>query len=440
MNDYMPSVMQAARFIDAQAIPGRAKWRRTDDLAGNGDYSLYHGAAGIALFQLELHTATGEPERLAHAVAAGEEIVAFIDRVEKLPVGIFTGWPGYAFALNELAKAAGRSDFAAAAARCLDRLRSQATEFGDALGWIEQAPFADITGFSGLREVYDQSVGAAGAGLVLLYAHREGLHPRALEWAVATGNRLLEVSESDPAGLRWKMMNDMPFPFTAPNYAHGGAGVGFFLAELYKATKDSRYLDAAIAAASYLESRAKPFGDGCLIPHTEDARDPIFYLGVCHGPAGTARLFLSLHDVTGDEKWMKATHALTAGLLHTGAPETRSDGFWRNHGQCCGDAGVGEFAVMMARHTGDEAYLDLARRCAAVILADSELDEGCRKWVQAEHRARPEFLEAQTGYMQGAAGIGSFLLHLGSTIEGRPVKVLLPDWPTALTNGAGSTL
>ena len=54
---------------------------------------------------------------------------------------------------------------------------------------------------------------------------------------------------------------------------------------------------------------------------------------------------------------------------------------------------------------------------------------GLRRWVQAEHRDRPEFLEAQTGYMQGAAGIASFLLHLDTTLAGAPVKVTLPDWP-----------
>ena len=47
-------------------------------------------------------------------------------------------------------------------------LKAQATELGSGIGWIEPAPFSDITGFTGDREIYDQSVGAAGAGLVFL--------------------------------------------------------------------------------------------------------------------------------------------------------------------------------------------------------------------------------------------------------------------------------
>ena len=35
--------------------------------------------------------------------------------------------------------------------------------------------------------------------------------------------------------------------------------------------------------------------------------------------------------------------------------------------------------------------------------------------------------------MQGAAGIASFLIHLATTLQGRPVKVTLPDWPEEAT-------
>ena len=117
------------------------------------------------------------------------------------------------------------------------------------------------------------------------------------------------------------------------------------------------------------------------------------------------------------------------GLQSTGAPEQRSKGFWNNHGQCCGDAGVGEFALLMAARTGEAAYRDLAARCAQVILDQSEVVGSGRAWRHAEHRERPEFLQAQTGYMQGAAGIASFLLHLATTDAGAPVKIAMPDWP-----------
>jgi hypothetical protein len=92
---------------------------------------------------------------------------------------------------------------------------------------------------------------------------------------------------------------------------------------------------------------------------------------------------------------------------------------------------VGDFALLMAARTGEPAYRDLAARCADVIVANAEQGETGRSWRHGEHRDRPEFLQAQTGYMQGAAGIASFLLHLATTDAGAPVKISMPDWPKA---------
>jgi lantibiotic modifying enzyme len=431
MSRHLNTALEAVRFIRAQKVEGRAKWRRTDEADGIADYSLYHGACGVILLLLELHAAGQDPGALDEAIAAGEEVVEYLAKKDRLSVSMSTGWPGYAFAMSELARVSGREDFRACAVRCLEKLHAQSTPRGAGIGWIETAPFADITGFSDEREIYDQSVGAAGAGLLMIYAHRQGLQAEALNWAKAVAERLLEVAEPDPDGLRWRLMNDMPFPFTAPNFAHGGAGVGYFLIQLFRETGDARYLDAAREAARYTMSRSKPMGQGKLVVHTEEARRPIFYLGACHGPAGTGRLLLELHEITGDAHWLEEAKALMEGLTATGAPRTRSAGYWNNFGQCCGDAGVGEFALLMAARTGDESYRELAQACADVIEEASDLKPDGRRWVQAEHRERPDFLQAQTGYMQGAAGIASFLLHLATTEAGAPVKIALPDWPSA---------
>jgi lantibiotic modifying enzyme len=278
--------------------------------------------------------------------------------------------------------------------------------------------------------VIDLSVGAAGAGVIFLYAHRQGLDDRALGWAQQTAERLLEVAESTPDGPRWPMMADMPFAFTAPNFAHGGAGVGYFLADLYKDTANKEYLDTAIAAARYVQSRAVASGKGCLVCHNEEQQPPtLFYLSVCHGPAGTGRLMFLLNEITEDPAWLDWVHDNMQGLLATGAPETRSAGLWQNLGQCCGDAGIGDYALSLFRTTGKKLYLDLAQRIANYAITQSEFVDGGRFWQQAEHRNRPDFLESQTGYMQGAAGLGSFLLHL-ATVEGRnPSKITLPETP-----------
>ena len=450
---YSEAAIEVTNFLAGQrqrSESGITWFLALGDEAGGGR-TLYHGSGGIALFLVEAFRATGNEEFLDLAGEAGDEIARYLSGRTGLSVAPATGWPGYAFVMAELADAAGtvtetgaadgerrdnavwiaRSErFRATARYSLDQLRAQASELGSGIGWIEPMPFSDITGFTGDREIYDQSVGAAGAGSFLLWAHRRGVHAEALTWAVAVADRLLEVAERDETGLRWRLMSDMPFPFTAPNFAHGGAGVGFFLADLYRETGVQRYLDAAIDAARYVQARALPVGDGMLVCHTEEVNPPMHYLGMCHGPVGTGRLFVLLTAITGDPQWAETAHSLIRGLLATGAPETRSDGLWNNVGQCCGDAGIGDYATWMSKFTGDPMYLELANRCAASLLSRSIApEEGMRAWEQAEHRVRPKFVQAQTGYMQGAAGVGSFLLHLAATINATSVKIAFPDMP-----------
>ena len=51
-------------------------------------------------------------------------------------------------------------------------------------------------------------------------------------------------------------------------------------------------------------------------------------------------------------------------------------------------------------------------------------------WTQAEHRVQPGLLIAQTGHMQGAAGVGKYFLHMDAMEErGEVPRVVLPDDP-----------
>ena len=136
-----------------------------------------------------------------------------------------------------------------------------------------------------------------------------------------------------------------------------------------------------------------------------------------------------LSEITGDAQWLDWLHGNMQGLISTGAPEVRSSGLWNNYGQCCGDAGIGDYALSLYRCTGDKQYLDLAVRIARTAIENSQLVSGVRAWSQAEHRSRPEFVELQTGYMQGAAGLGSFLVHLATVDAEEVAKIQLPETP-----------
>jgi len=426
----LQQALEVEAFIASCRVDGSVgpRWARLDDGSGASRANLYHGNAGVLLFYLELHRATDERRFLDVAIDGGRELISSVNEAQDSSIAIYSGLPGYVFVLNELAKASGVGEFRDAAASLVQQIGDQSEPLGSGIGWIEPMPFSDITGITGERELLDLSIGAAGAGVGFLYAHRNALHPQAIEWATQTADRLIEMSVDGEGGPNWLMMADMPFPFDAPNFAHGAAGVAYFLADLHRATGEQRYLDVAVAAAGYVEAHTTPSGDGHLVCHT-DQNPGLYYLGVCHGPPGTGRLMFLLHEITSDDRWLDWLHANMAGLLATGAPETRSDGLWNNFGQCCGDAGIGDYALFLHRATGRPDYLDLAQRVATVVADASTLDNGKRSWSQAEHRSRPDSVETQTGYMQGAAGIGSFLLHLATTGADVVAKIPLPDVP-----------
>ena len=429
-DDLLQQALEVEAFIASCQVDGAAgpRWSRRAGGSGSSRNNLYHGNAGVVLFYLELHRATDERRFLDIAIAGGRELVGSVVDADDLSIAIYSGLPGYVFVLNELAKASGLAEFRTAAVVLMQRIADQSQPLGSGIGWVEPIPFSEITGITGEREVLDLSIGAAGAGIGFLYAYRNVLHRQALDLATQTADRLIEMSVDGDGGPNWLMMADMPFPFDAPNFAHGAAGVAYFLADLHRATGEQRYLDIAIAAAGYVEAHTSASGDGHLVCHTEQKPD-LHYLGVCHGPPGTGRLMFLLYEITGDDRWLDWLHANMAGLLATGAPEIRSDGLWNNFGQCCGDAGIGDYALFLHRATGKPEYLDLARRVAAVIADASAVDDGKRWWLQAEHRGRPNFVETQTGYMQGAAGIGSFLLHLATNDADVVAKIPLPDVP-----------
>src|SRR5690606_37541193 len=104
-------------------------------------------------------------------------------------------------------------------------------------------------------------------------------------------------------------------------------------------------------------------------------------------------------------------------------------GFWDNVSQCCGSAGVVEFFLDLHRVTGEREYLVFAERVADDMLRRATRDAEGVRWVQAEHRVKPDFRVAQTGHMQGAAGIGVSLLHLDALERGRKERIRLPDNP-----------
>jgi hypothetical protein len=85
----------------------------------------------------------------------------------------------------------------------------------------------------------------------------------------------------------------------------------------------------------------------------------------------------------------------------------------------------------MYQVTGDKMYVDFAKRVTADLLQRGTREGDGLKWIQSEHRVKPDLLIAQTGLMQGASGIGLWLLHLDEFDHGKKAAITLPDSPFA---------
>jgi lantibiotic modifying enzyme len=139
-------------------------------------------------------------------------------------------------------------------------------------------------------------------------------------------DRLLGDAVQHNPGVTWNEWNDL-FSETAgskeyPNFSHGTAGIGYFLSELYEATKDERYLLSALAAGHYLQSIvSKAESSQYLIFHDDAGGRNLFYFGWCHGPAGTGRFFYRLSQLTNDPRWPTLVRNQAMTLMASGIPE-----------------------------------------------------------------------------------------------------------------------
>ncbi len=409
---YLAAAEKAARWIMDSAIRTESglAWPADPRDPASVDMTLYSGVPGIVLFLTELARTTGKPEYLEAAKAGADEILARLPGIKG--AGLYEGLAGAGFALREAFKAGKESRHEEGFRRALEMIRSASRQTGKGVEWSSTT---------------DIISGGAGTGLFLLYAHRETGERSWLDLAEKAGRRLLEMGRLERGGLKWPM--DPEYPSLMPNFSHGTAGIAYFLAVLHKETGREEFLDGALAGGRYLQAVAGTEDDGCLVFHHEPGGEKLFYLGWCHGPVGTARLFYTLAQVADDPGWMEWVRKAARSLRSSGLLEKETPGFWNNAGVCCGLAGVAEFFIDLSGATGNQDDLDFARRAMTRLIARGTGEEGRAFWVQAEHRTRPDFLVAQTGLMQGAAGIGLIFLKMDALDRGASLSIILPDTP-----------
>jgi lantibiotic modifying enzyme len=360
---------------------------------------LYAGTAGVALFLASVARAAGGAIIRKTAEGAARHAHAHVGEIPpSLSMGVYSGKLGVAWALHTIAERLGDGEWQKRAIALLDSIEANA---------------------HGLE--LDLMGGCAGAIPVLIELFRRYARSDWMELALRLGVTLEQAAVRSSEGWSWKTLEipGQPEMRHLTGFSHGAAGIGWAFLELFKATGEKRFREAAEGAFQYerthysAENENWPdFRDYLRPPGSPPA--PAFGMAWCHGAPGIALSRLRAWRLTGDLRAGQEAEVavrITQRALESGDPART--GFSLCHG-CAGNADI---MLEAHRELGAAGLRPLAEKIAyrGIELFESQrLPWPCGVPGAAE----------TANLMLGTSGIGYFYLRLAD-----------PNFPTVLMIG-----
>ncbi len=409
--EYLDAALGAEKTLEQKCIRTEKGVYWKDGLQVQPDISFYSGSAGIAYFYIKLYAATGDEkyktiinEAIDYLLATWQdfEVARMSSPVPEAGKGFYTGLIALTIPMIEAygleTEEERRNEIKRAVRAITDQVIGIAKEEQGHLYWRKT-----------LSMFYD-----GGVSLQLAQIAEFLEDEKLLEIAADSVSFLSELGrQSASGGLIYDGYNGEN-GYVAPNFEFGSAGAGYVLLRFYEFTGKKEFLEKAILCARFLDEISVAQEKGKLIPYRVGADEPVlFYLGACHGPAGTGKFYYKLYQVTKDPAYAKDLQDLFDGLESLGAPEKMSAGLWNCVNYCCGASGHVHTYIGLYLGTGEERWKKLAEQSADILLGEmDQTEDGAVYWTTALDRIAPNVYTIPGGYYDGIAGIAGTLLEM----------------------------
>lgn len=425
---FLDAALRVGRRIAAQAqwdgdactwqimSPDRANPGVRRAVAATASGTVYEGTAGMAIFLAELAAATGDAEVRRAALGAIEYSLRDAAQLPETSFGYHAGRPGIAYAAVRVGTLLDRPDLFS---RAEELLRPIAGKEAQDMGMDV------IAGGGGSIPALLAIAGPVDAELVTGIARRLGDH-------------LIAIASRDREGLSWATMRSSSVR-NLNGYAHGAAGIGHGLLELYAATGEGQYRYAAEQAFLYErhffserdnnwpDLRHTELGEYQFEGRMDELRErmrggnplppqpPRYMSAWCHGAPGIGLARLRAYQVLGDPLYLEEARAAFANV-----EASLSDELGMNFSLCHGRGGNAETLMEGARILGEPELLRAAHESAL---------QGIRRYEDAGLPWPCGTMGAvqDPGLLLGEAGIGLFLLRLARPEVPSAIIVTAPD-------------
>lgn len=253
---------------------------------------------------------------------------------------------------------------------------------------------------SGRLDWPDVTHGAAGQGIAALYCAAALADDELLQIAHRCAEYLIQSQETDGS---WRMPGgaDGLSGQVVTGFAHGVAGVAYFLSHYAERTGSRAAETACRLSAAWLADQSIESADGCALEWHYSDENRSRWKWWCHGSPGIALLFLQLFRQTGERSY----RAIASRALQVHQARIS----FGNRSQCHGSSGLGEIYLEAARVLEDTHWLERAEAIAKNLRGLAATNgNGAVLWP-VEKVDRPS-----ADLMVGSGGVLHFLLRLAT--------------------------